>query len=135
MNMVCVKSRGLAVAAVAWAFSPLVHPAADARPACLGGINVQPSVAQLEEFLNTSESMPKTFLDERQFERAGGTRWSFNPPITVSFKQAWMAAPRSVTLEAMKVSQRSNMLTVLLLRVDGVVVPLEGGKLGPLDCP
>jgi hypothetical protein len=128
-------SRRLAVAAIAWAFTPLVHRVASAQPACLRGINLQPSGAQLEKFLNTTESMPKTFFDERQFENAGGTNWRFNPPLRVTFKQAWMTAPRSMTLAAMKVSQRSNMLTVLLLKVDGAVVPLEGGKLSLLDCP
>ncbi len=123
------------VAAIAWAFSSSPHSAADARPACEHGVNTQPSAAQLEAFLNTTQSMPKTFFDEQQFNGADGTKWRFNPPVNVTFRQPWMAAPRTATLAAMKVSQRpAKALTVLLLKTDGSVVPLEGGRLGLLDC-
>ena len=128
------KRRRVAMASILGALVALVHRVADARPACEPDTSRALSAETVQRFLDSTETISKTFFDARYFEKAGGWGWRFTPPLPVTLRQVWMTEPRVMTLAAMKISVRAQTVTVLLLQADGSVLPLAGGKLELLVC-
>ena len=89
---------------------------------------------QVARFLASTREMSKTYIDAARFDVAEGVLWRFTPPITVTFRQHWMVAPMTVSINAMKVRRNEGSLTTLLRKTDETVLPLEGGDRGLLTC-
>jgi hypothetical protein len=89
---------------------------------------------QVARFLASTREMSKTYIDAARFDVAEGVLWRFTPPITVTFRQHWMVAPMTVSINAMKVRRNEGVPITLLRKTDETVLSLEGGDRGLLAC-